>query len=56
LAIVYRYPHSGVIRLVGIPSRQQADYIHYVLRHHGDALALGAIVTLDQERLRIRKE
>jgi predicted nuclease of predicted toxin-antitoxin system len=56
LAIVNRYPHSGVIRLVGIPSRQQADYIHYVLRHHGDALALGAIVTLDQERLRIRKE
>ncbi len=56
LAIVYRYPHSGIIRLVGIPSRHQADYIHYVLRQHGDALALGAIVTLDQERMRIRKE
>ena len=56
LAIVYRHPHSGIIRLAGIPSRQQADYIDYVLGRHGLALARGAIVTMDQERLRIRNE
>ena len=56
LAIVYRHPHSGIIRLAGIPSRQQADYIDYVLVRHGLALARGAIVTMDQERLRIRNE
>ena len=41
LAIVYRHPHSGILRLVGIPSRQQADYIDYVLERHGHALCVG---------------
>lgn len=56
LAIVYRHPHSGILRLAGIPSRQQADYVDYVLKRHGPALARGAMVTMDQERLRIRNE
>lgn len=56
LAIVFRYPHAGILRLVGIPSRRQADYIHSVLESHGEVLRRGAIVTLDQERLRIRSE
>lgn len=56
LAIVYRHPHSGILRLVGIPSRKQADYIEYVLERHGPALARGAMVTMNQERLRIRNE
>lgn len=26
LAVVHRQPHSGIIRLVGIPARRQAEY------------------------------
>ena len=56
LAIVFRYPHAGILRLAGIPSRQLAYSVQSVLEGYGEALEQGAIVTLDQDRLRIRNE
>lgn len=54
LAIVYRYPHAGIIRLVGIPARRQADYTHYVIQRYQNELSQGGVATIDGERLRIR--
>lgn len=55
LAIVYRYPHFGIIRLVGFPARQQAASILYVIERYGDELLQGAIITMTENRLRIRR-
>lgn len=54
LAIVNEQPHSGIIRLVGIPSRQQAQACLQVIGQHEGELASGAIVTVDRNRVRIR--
>ena len=56
LAIVRRLPHSGIIRLVGIPARRQAEYAHYVVERYGHELSRQAIATIDLYRLRIRAE
>jgi len=54
LALVFEHPHAGILRLVGIPARQQAEYIHYVIERHERDLAAGAIATMDSNRFRIR--
>lgn len=54
LAIVHRRPHSGIVRLVNIPARQQAAVTQAVLTAHGDELVRGAIVTVEAGRVRIR--
>ena len=54
LAIVFEKPHSGIVRLVSIPTRQQGAYCVRILDRYGDELKLGAIVTADRERTRIR--
>ncbi len=54
LAIVHDTPHSGIWRLVGVAARQQAPVTQRVLTWHGPELTLGAIVTADPGRLRIR--
>lgn len=53
-AIVYGDRHCGIIRLVNIPARQQANYCLSVLSKYSSDLADGAIVTVDQNRTRIR--
>lgn len=53
-AIVYGESHRGIIRLVGIPARMQAEYCQRVLVRYGAELAQGAIVTAELERTRIR--
>ncbi len=52
--IVYRIPHSGIVRLVNIAVWQQATVFLRILRQHGDALLSGAIVTAYPHRIRIR--
>ena len=52
--IVFGEPHSGIIRLVGIGAREQADYCLAALGKYGDELARGGIVTVDSNRTRIR--
>lgn len=54
LAIVYRKPHAGIIRLVNTLARSQASVCLHVLRVYGDELAAGAIITADPGRLRVR--
>lgn len=54
IAIVYRRPHVGIVRLVGAPARQQAAACLRILRGHGEDLAKAAIITLSRGRLRVR--
>ena len=54
LAILQGKPHAGILRLVGLSSRQQAVVCQRVLEQHHLTLADGAIITADSDRLRIR--
>lgn len=54
LAIVRELPHAGILRLVGLASRQQGEVALRVIATHGDELAAGAIVTAEAGRLRVR--
>ena len=54
LAVVFERPHSGIVRLVNTPARQQAQICLQVLSRHGNDLLAGAIVTAEAGKLRIR--
>lgn len=54
LAVARGLPHAGIIRLVGVRARQQGALCLYVLTSHAAELAIGAIVTAEPGRLRIR--
>lgn len=54
LAIVRGLPHSGIIRLVGFSSRQQAQACQQVLERFGAELAADAIITAEPGRVRVR--
>ncbi len=54
LAIVRGMPHAGIIRLVNLGTRQQADICLRVIKLHGDDLKAGAIITAESNRLRVR--
>jgi predicted nuclease of predicted toxin-antitoxin system len=53
-AIVYGEPHRGIIRLMGIPARMQAEFCARTLERYGSQLTQGAIVTAEPQRTRIR--
>jgi predicted nuclease of predicted toxin-antitoxin system len=55
LAIVRRMPHCGIIRLVDMSARQQANVCLAVLSRYGDELMAGAIVTASERQVRIRR-
>lgn len=54
-AIVFGEPHSGIVRLVGLAAREQAEYCLAALDKYGEELSRGAIVTVDSRRTRIRE-
>jgi predicted nuclease of predicted toxin-antitoxin system len=54
LAIVYRQPHHGILRLVGFSGRQHGRISLDVIEHHGAELAAGALIVAEPGRLRIR--
>lgn len=54
LAIVRGIPHCGIVRLVNISAKKQAQVCLRVIAAHGDELLLGAIVTADPGRTGIR--
>ena len=54
LAIVQQMPHRGIIRLANIAARKQAQTILKLIELHSVMLNKGAILTVDQNRLRIR--
>ena len=47
-------PHRGIIRLANIAARKQAQTILKLIELHSVVLNKGAILTVDQNRLRIR--
>jgi len=54
LVIVRDQPHAGILRLVGLSARQQAEVTVSVLTSHGELLGGGAIITAEPGRLRVR--
>ena len=54
IAILRRVAHSGIVRLVSFSARQQASACMDVLSRYGDELIVGAIVTAEPGRVRIR--
>jgi predicted nuclease of predicted toxin-antitoxin system len=54
LAILKGKPHSGIIRLVNLPARQQGVVCLRVIKSYGQALQSGAIITVEPGRIRIR--
>ena len=54
LAVVRRMPHSGIIRLVNFPARQQGRVALQILTHYAEELLAGAIVTVDSRKIRVR--
>lgn len=54
LAVVYRRPHHGIIRLVNLSARSQGPACAAALRRYGEALGQGAIVTVEPQRVRVR--
>jgi predicted nuclease of predicted toxin-antitoxin system len=54
LAILRGIRHHGILRLVNIPARVQANACEQVLRTHAIDLVAGALITVEPGRLRIR--
>ena len=54
LAVVFETPHSGIIRLVNMSARKQAQWCLQVLQQYGTELQAGGIVTVEPGRIRIR--
>jgi len=54
LAIVSGAPHAGIVRLVGIRARDQGSVAKRVLDVHVADLELGAIITVEPDRVRVR--
>jgi predicted nuclease of predicted toxin-antitoxin system len=54
LAVVRGASHAGIVRIVGFAARDQASACALVIGLHREALAAGAIVTVEPGRIRIR--
>ena len=54
LAVLQRAPHLGIVRLVNVGARRQAEVCLHVLARLSTQLAAGAIVTVEPGRLRVR--
>jgi predicted nuclease of predicted toxin-antitoxin system len=48
------HPHAGLLRIVTDSVRLQATMALEALEHHGDDLLAGAIVTVEEDRIRVR--
>lgn len=54
LAVRRRMRHHGVVRIVGFSAHHHAEVCEVVLAVHGEELLLGALVTAEPGRIRIR--
>ncbi len=54
LAVVRGLPHAGIIRIVGMGAREQGPACVAALARYGEELAVGALVTVERTRVRIR--
>lgn len=55
LVFLHGRSHSGIIRLVNLSTRQQAGVCLSVLSQYEDALLAGAIITAEEDRVRVRR-
>ncbi len=55
LAFAADAPHCGIVRLVGIPARQQGRVCAHVMEQYSEELLSGAVVTVEPSRIRIRR-
>jgi predicted nuclease of predicted toxin-antitoxin system len=56
LAVVFGLPHSGIIRLVNLSTRQQSEICLEVLTRYEKSLKACALITAELERVRIREK
>jgi predicted nuclease of predicted toxin-antitoxin system len=54
LVVVRGVAHSGIVRVVNMSARQQANAILHVLGRYADELSKGGLVTVEPGRVRIR--
>jgi predicted nuclease of predicted toxin-antitoxin system len=54
LAVLRGQQHSGIVRLVGLAARQQAEALLALLEHHAEDLVPGVLVTVQSGRVRVR--
>lgn len=54
LAIVRGIPHSGIIRLVNLSTKQQGEVCLHILKVYSEELQSSAIITAERDRVRIR--
>lgn len=54
LAVIQGIPHCGILRLVDLSARDQADVCLSVVNAHGKELLSGAIATAQRGHLRVR--
>lgn len=47
--------HEGVLRLENLPRMERLSLLEYVLNHHSEDLASGAIVIASSRRIRVRR-
>jgi predicted nuclease of predicted toxin-antitoxin system len=47
--------HKGVLRMENLPRVERLALLEYVLTHHSDDLAAGAIVIASSRKIRVRK-
>jgi predicted nuclease of predicted toxin-antitoxin system len=55
LAILFRQPHSGIIRLVNLSSQEQGEVCLKVLARYETNLSRGALITAERDRVRVRE-
>ncbi len=55
LAVVYRQAHTGIIRMHKVSARHQAGMLVKILAEHGKELSKGAIVSVNEYRIRVRR-
>lgn len=56
LVVLHGHVHFGVIRLVDIPPTEHAAMCVQTLGRYAGALEVGAIVTVERDRTRVRVE
>jgi predicted nuclease of predicted toxin-antitoxin system len=55
LAVVFRQAHTGIIRMHKVSARRQAGMVEKILAAHVDELKSGAIVSVNEYRIRVRR-
>lgn len=54
LAVVQRYPHAGIVRIVDVSPLEMAFTCRRVASFYARELAAGAIITVESKRTRVR--